>query len=62
MRMGFGSEKKRDREMAKREWKAEKERRKIERQLIKSADDDPATDVNSQIKAFELLRFTRIQQ
>jgi hypothetical protein len=50
MRMGFGSERKRDREMAKQEWRAEKERRKIERQLIKSADDDPATDVNSKSK------------
>jgi hypothetical protein len=50
MRMGFGSERKRDREMAKREWREEKLRRKSERQLIKSADDDPATDVNSRSK------------
>jgi hypothetical protein len=50
MRMGFGSEKKRDREMAKQEWRAEKARRKSERQLIKSADDDPAMDVNSRSK------------
>jgi hypothetical protein len=48
--MGFGSERKRDREMAKQEWRAEKARRKTERQLIKSADDDPATDVNSKSK------------
>jgi hypothetical protein len=41
MRKGLGTEKKRDREVAKQEWRLEKERRKKERLLIKGGEPDP---------------------
>jgi len=39
-RSGKGTQQKRDREMVKQEWRAEKARRKIERQLIKLAEEN----------------------